>query len=507
MPTRDAAASNVAVLPVGAPAGTPGRVGVVDIGSNTVRLVVYDAPLRLPVPIYNEKSTCELARGLELTGLLNPKGAKEAVQSLHRFIRLAQAMGVEKLELVATAAVRDARDGPAFVAGIEDTFALPVTVLSGAEEARMAAMGLLSGVPDADGMLADLGGGSLDLVMLDNGVDADFATVPLGHLRLAEASGGDAGRADDVVASRLSGVPWLGRVKGRTFYAVGGAWRTLARVFIDQLGYPLHVVDGFTLAAEDAWQLAHTVGRLGPESLRRIAGVPRARAASLPFAALVLEFLLSASRARDMVFSSFGMREGRLLEMLPADVRRQDPLIAGAAGMAERTGRFAVDADGIMAWLAPILSGRSGDERRLTLAATYLSDIGWDEHPDYRAEHAFLRALRLPFAGLSHADRVFIGLAIFVRYNGDPENHIVKPVRALLDEDAHARARSIGLALRLAHTISGSAPGILEKTRLAAASGELALKVPDGDQMFRSETVERRLKTLARSLGLTGKIA
>lgn len=490
--------------------GGPGRVGVVDIGSNTVRLVVYDSPLRLPVPIYNEKTTCQLAHGLEASGRLNPKGVPAAMQALLRFTRLARAMGVDKLDLVATAAVRDAADGARFVTDVEAAFGLPVTVLSGAEEARMAALGLLSGVPDADGMLADLGGGSLDLVLLDKGAYADFASVPLGHLRLAEAAHGKPRRAAEVVAERLAGVPWLGAVKGRAFYAVGGSWRTLARVFIEQIAYPLHVVDGFTLEADKAWRLAHLVGHLGDESLSRIPGVPRERFKTLPFAALVLEYLLAASRARRLTFSSFGMREGRLLEALPTALRRQDPLIAGAAGMAERTGRFAVDADGIMAWLGPVLArqgdGDGGGWRRLALATTLLSDIGWSEHPDYRAEHAFLRALRLPFAGLEHGERVFIALAVFVRYNGDPKNALAKPVRELLDAAAHDRARALGLALRLAHTLSGSAPGLLEQTRLKVAAGKLILKVPKDGQMFRSETIERRLRTLARALRLKGQI-
>jgi len=512
-PSDTAAATRLAARGAtkGSSAGSPGRVGVVDIGSNTVRLVVYDAPLRLPVPIYNEKTSCRLAKGLEASGRLNVDGADEAMRSLARFTRLADAMGVERLELVATAAVRDASDGQDFVKRIESTFAMPVTVLSGPEEARMAALGLLSGVPDADGMLADLGGGSLDLARLERGKFADFATVPLGHLRLSEAAHGRRDEAAEVVAERLSSVPWLGAVKGRTFYGVGGAWRTLARVFIDQTKYPLHVVDGFTLGADEAWRLAHLVGHLGAASLKRITGVPRARAATLPYAALVLEYLLAASRAKELVFSSFGMREGRLLEALPEAVRRQDPLIAGATGMAERTGRFPVDADGIMAWLEPVLrdadeGGRGDDDRRLALAATLLSDIGWDEHPDYRAEHAYLRALRLPFAGLSHADRVFIALAIFVRYNGEPANPLVTPVKRLLDDDRRVRARSIGLALRLAHTLTGSAPGLLGRTRLAVSGKRLLLKIPAEGEMFQSETVERRLRTLARSLGLKGKI-
>lgn len=485
---------------------TPGRVGVIDIGSNTVRLVVYDAPLRLPVPIYNEKSECGLARGLEESGRLNAEGIAEALRSLARFIQLADAMGVERLDLVATAAVRDASDGPDFVAEIEKTFGVRVEVLSGPEEARMSALGLLSGMPEADGLVADLGGGSLELMVLDKGVFGTSGTLPLGHLRLPEAAGGDSEAAAAIIEKHLRGLPWLAGVKGRTLYGVGGSWRSLARVFIDQIGYPLHVIDGFTLGGGEALRLARLVAGLGPASLKGIRGIPPNRLATLPFAALVMERLLADMEARELVFSGFGMREGRLLEMLPPDMRRQDPLIAGSAGMAERTGRFAIDADEIMTWMAPLFEGTEDADRRLRLAAVLISDIGWSEHPDYRAEHTFLRALRLPFAGLSHRDRVFLGLAIFIRNNGDPEDALVTPVKGLLDDDTLTHVKAIGLALRLAHTLSGSAPGLLGRTRLEVKGPDLILKHAEDGEIFVSETVERRLRTLGKALGLKGVI-
>ena len=288
----------------------PAAWAVVDIGSNTVRLVVYDAPQRLPVPIFNEKSECALARGLEESGKLNANGIKRAIRSLGRFTRLADAMGVEHIDMVATAAVRDADDGPDFVQKIEDTYGLPVTVLTGSEEARMAALGLVTGMPDADGMVADLGGGSLELMMLKEGAFDASATLPLGHLRLREAAHKDAARAREIVDRHLDGVGWLADVTGRSFYGAGGSWRALARVFIDQIGYPLHVIDGFTLPGEEALRLAQVVAGLGRESMKRISGIAPDRLKTLPFASMVLAALLQRMQARELVFSGFGHARG-----------------------------------------------------------------------------------------------------------------------------------------------------------------------------------------------------
>ena len=278
-------------------------------------------------------------------------------------------------------------------------------------------------------------------------------------------------------------------------------------MLIEQIGYPLHVTDGFTLAGGEALRLASLVAGLGSASLKSIHGIPPNRLATLPFAALVLERLLAKMEARELVFSGFGMREGRLLEMLPPDMRRQDPLIAGCAGMAERTGRFAIDTDEIMTWMAPLFEGTEDADQRLRLAAVLISDIGWSEHPDYRAEHTFLRALRLPFAGLSHRDRVFLALVIFIRNNGDPENALLTPVKGFLDEVTLTQVNTIGLALRLAHTLSGSAPGLLGRTRLEVKGLDLILKQAEEGEILVSETVERRLGTLGKALGLKGVVA
>lgn len=483
----------------------PGKVAIVDIGSNTVRLVVYDAPLRLPIPIFNEKAQCELGRGMEKTGRLNPDGVTLAYQSLARFISLSRAMGVDHLEMVATAAVRDATDGPQFVAEIKRRFDLDVEVLSGDEEARMAALGLLCGVHDADGLVGDLGGGSLDLVMLNKGQFGEQGTLPLGHLRLAEIGDGGLKKLRGIIKEHLQGVDWIKQARGRTFYAIGGSWRVLARILIDQTHHPLHVIDNFSIRASEARSMTRVLSGLSHGSIEKISGVPWRRMETLPYAALMMEQILKTVEPETLVFSGFGMREGRMLESLPDEMRLQDPLISACAGMAERVGRFAIRGDEVADWMAPLFSGESEAEHRLRLAACLLGDIGWSEHPDYRAEHSFHRVLRVPFAGLTHRDRVLIADVIYVRYNGEPDSRLVEPVRSLLDEGQMAWVRSVGLALRLAHTISGSAPDVLSGTRLRIDANKLFLDLPPESAVYVSETVGRRLKSLARSIGLKGR--
>ena len=482
---------------------------MIDIGSNTLRLVVYDKPERLPIPMFNEKAQCGLGLGITKSGRLNPQGVAMALRSLNRFINLAGAMGVGRLDLIATAAVRDAVDGPDFVAEVKAMFGLTVDVLSGAEEARLAALGRLSGVPGADGLVGDLGGGSLDMVIINKGVFGGNATLPLGHLRLAEASGGIAVKAGEIVADEFAALAGTMNVRGRSFYAIGGSWRSLARIFIEQTGYPLHVIDNYTIAREEAVRMARLIGGLGRSAMERIPGISPKRLETLPFAAKTLEGILEITTPDKLVFSGFGIREGRMLEGLPERVHNQDPLISGCIGLSEHGGRFSIDGEEILAWTAPLFPSETQSQQRLRRAACLLSDIGWCEHPDYRAEHALHRTLRLPFAGLTHGDRGVLGLAVYVRYNGDPWNPDLDSVRSLLKEGQLAWVQTIGLALRLAHTLSGSAPGLLSGTRLKLSKETLALILPkrrSERDVLESEAVERRLKSLARSMGLKSKV-
>lgn len=483
-----------------------GRIGVVDIGSNTVRLVVYDVPDRMPVPMFNEKAECRLVEGLSDTGKLSEKGVQKAMASLGRFVQLADAMHVEALDLVATAAVREASDGEKFVKAVQEAFGINVSVLSGAEEAELSSIGLVVGMPDATGLLGDMGGGSLDLVVLKNGKGLNYGTLPLGHVRLREVSGGKVRKANGIIDEHLDTSEWLNDAKGQDLYLSGGVMRALARVFIEQTNYPLHIVDQYAMKSDAAERLAKLLAGLSASSLKKMPTISASRTKSIPFAAATLARMIDRLKPKRVVFSGFGMREGQMLKRLPPAMRAQDPLVAGAMTAAERTGRFSLDGHEVSSWVSPLFPDMdTADERRI-LAACLLSDIGWNEHPDYRAEHAFYRCLRLPYAGLSHADRAFIATTVYVRYNGDFDAPLVNSVQRLLAEEELNKVDGIGRAIRLAHTLSGSAPGLLSRTRLERKAKTLVLHMPGGSGVFQSDTVERRFRGLTKSLGLRGSI-
>jgi len=478
------------------------NIAIVDIGSNSVRLVVYDGKTRAPVPLFNEKAVCALGLGMHQSGRLNPEGKQEALQTLKRFVRLARAMDVGVLDVLATAAVREAKDGAAFVQSLEDSCDIKVTVLAGQEEAHLAAMGVLCGTPNADGIVADLGGGSLELITLDHGRFAGAATTfPLGVLRLFDASEGNRETAEALVDKHFSKLDWWKRGHNRPLYAVGGAWRALARLCIAQTGHPLHVLDNFTLQADEAANLADLIGRQSFRSLDKVPGLSKKRVQHLPMASLLLGKVLRYAEPSKLVFSVYGMREGRFYQHLNPESRSWDPLLAACADMARTAGRFPEHGHEILEWMAPLLPFETTHQKRLREAACLLGDVFWNEHPDYRAEQAFLRVFRLPFMGLGHKDRAVLALAIYARYGGEDGLAQAADARGLLSEEEQRRALLIGNALRLGHSLSGGVPGILSATRLTIEDDKVVLGLPTSDPAFAPDLSDRRYDRLAKLAG------
>ena len=480
-------------------------MGILDIGSNSIRLCVYDAASRVPVPLFNEKEVCSLAQGLESSGKLNPDGIEPALNAVGRFVALSRAMKSKRLDILATAAVRDASDGAAFARQIEDRFKVKVKILSGKQEAHLAAMGVLCGTPDATGIVCDMGGGSLELVSIDGHDFGPHVTLPLGLLRLTEASGDDRTKARQIIDHHLAKLPWLSLGRGKTLYAVGGAWRALARIAINMTKHHLTVLDNFSLSTTEARNITHLVATQSRRSLEKIPGISRKRLPGLPMAALVLERIIEYVQPDRLVFSIYGMREGRLYEHLPADIRAEDPLISVCRRLAAGNSRFPEHGDEIMAWMAPLYAGESPHLSKLRHAACLLSDAFWNEHPDYRAEQSMLRILRLPFTGVTHAERAAIALAVFTRYQGSEDLPECAEVLHMLDDAAIARSRQAGNVLRLAHTLTGGAKKILTRTRLTRQGDTLVLELPADDPVWQFDP-DRSFDRLAKLIGCTDSV-
>lgn len=476
---------------------------MIDVGSNSIRLVVYDGGRRAPAVLFNEKVLCGLGRGLASTGRLSAEGVAMARANLRRFTALAAGMGATEILTVATAAVREAENGPYFVEAVERENNLSIRVLTGDEEARLSALGVRSAMPEADGMMGDLGGGSLELVGLTGGQAREHVSLKLGPLRLMDEAGGNRRKAAELIDRQLAKVPWLHQQAGRDFIAVGGAWRMLARIVMEKQRYPLHVIHHFSLEASVARRWAARLAGLDRDGLRGLGSLSRRRAESLPLAALLMERLLIKAPPSRVVFSAFGLREGCLFDRLPESARVAHPLLAAASDLA-RVGRFPENRDALLAFMKPVLALIPAEHAPLAEAACLLSDIAWMEHPDYRAEHAFERVLRMPVVGLDHPGRVFLAIALAARHGVGPESHDPRIV-ALLSPELAVQAHTLGLALRLAYALSGGAPSLLGRCRLELTVRTIGVSVDSGpdEGIGLGEAVTRRLDALAKRMGLT----
>lgn len=471
---------------------------MIDIGSNSVRLVVYENGGRAPLPIFNEKVLCGLGRGLDRTGRMSEDGVRMALESLHRFARLCAQMGVLEVQAVATAAVRDAGNGQEFLGTVRTECGLDVRLLSGNREAEVSAGGVISAIPQASGLAADLGGASLELTLLSKGSVAERISLPLGTVR----RNGEQSIRESRIAIRdqLEGLEWLAQAGGQSLYLVGGSWRALARIHMDESGYPLHVIHHYALKAREASEFCAMLAGWSRERLQSAKGLRADRLESLPFAAVALECLLLRTEAEQVVFSANGLREGCLYEALTPLERQIDPLLWLCESAARRMGRGGSGGDFLAGWIAPALEGLVPD--KLRLAACHLSDIGWSEHPDYRAEQVFLRILRMPLTGADHRARIMLGLAVASRHAAISPALKRLGLGKLVNGEEKRQAVCIGLAMRLAYTISGGAVSILEQFRLKRKPKKLVLMGPEGAHILVGNTVLRRLRVLAEKLNL-----
>ncbi|MCB1378353.1 MAG: exopolyphosphatase [Alphaproteobacteria bacterium] len=483
-------------------------MAVVDIGSNSVRLVVYDGLRRSPTPVFNEKILCGLGRGVATKGKLGEEGIVRALAALRRFRAVARQIGAKQVFAVATAAAREASNGEEFIEKAEKALGAHIDVLTGKEEARYAALGVIAGIPGADGVAGDLGGGSLELVDIRDGRIREGITLPIGPLRLIDMSGGSIGKARAIVDEYLGKAGILKNLKGRTFYAVGGTWRNLAKLHMAQAGYPLHVLHCYRLTRQQTMSVSNLVSHLSPVSLKDIRQVSRSRSDTMPFGALVLERLMEHSKPDSVEISVYGVREGLLYSRLPRRKRDSDALLASCWDFARRYARSPEHELELCDW-SDQLFGKGGiaetdAERRMRYAACLLADVGWRAHPDYRAERSLGMISQAAFVGIDHPGRVFLALTIFYRYEGET---VVDDLTRLLDDGSHARAHLLSNLFRLAYVLSAAMPGMLPRISLTFGNSKtLVLRLPKKLADLAGERVEKRLNGLAAEMGRTGKL-
>ena len=479
-------------------------VAVIDIGSNSVRLVVYEGATRSPTPLFNEKVLAGLGKSVAESGALSGEAMPRTLQALARFRALSAQLGAGKPWVIATAAVRDASNGAAFVSEIEKVCGGKVMLLSGQREAELAALGIQSGFFEPDGIAGDLGGGSLELIDITAQALQSSTTLPLGGLRLANRAGGSLEKAERAAESDLGSVNWLKKGAKRPFYAVGGTWRNIARLHMEEFKYPLHIAHGYTIAAEDAISFCDGLMRgrkLKHTDLGRISG---ARRDVLPQGALVLKKLLERIGSSRVVFSVHGIREGLLHALLPKEERDRDPLLAHCQDTAILRSRSPLHGYELCDWTDQLFAGpgakETPEQQRTRYAACLMSDVSWRAHPDYRGEQSIDLIARASLAGVDHQSRIFVAMAVCFRHIGDARlQGSNSKLLALLPLSEQNRAMLLGAAIRAIHMLSAGAAGVIPRTSISIEGRKLVLQVPSDLAILVGERLRRRL-------GLVGKL-
>lgn len=501
----------------GFPEDAPGRIfaggpiAIIDIGSNSVRLVVYEHIGRAATPLFNEKELCGLGRGVATRGRLDPEAMATALTAIRRFAALCEQMRVTSLHVLATAAVREASNGGDFIASVQAITRTSVAMLSGAEEARLSALGVVSGFHKPDGVAGDLGGGSLEIVDITGSRIGDGETFPLGGIRLEEAADRSLKKADKIAAEALASSAVLAKGKGRSFYAIGGTWRSLARLHMRQKGYPLHVMHHYSITPAEADDFCRMLMRRDIDSVDSIEVVSRNRRALLPYGAVVLDHVIRAMQPSSIVMSALGLREGLLYDLLDAKEKARDPLIVACEELAYLRSRSPRHVRELGPWADGAFKAMGIDETpeevRLRYAACLLADIHWRAHPEYRGEQSFNIIANAGFIGLDHPGRAYLALANFYRHEGLIDEALSPRIRELASTRLIERARALGATLRVAHLISGAMPDVVTRTRVEQRGKSLTLVLPPDLAPLGGARVLRRLAQMAKLSGLEAALA
>jgi exopolyphosphatase/guanosine-5'-triphosphate,3'-diphosphate pyrophosphatase len=440
---------------------------------------------------------CGLGTGLGETGRLHPEGRERALAALKRFALLGDAMGIRPLSAVATAAVRDAEDGPDFRTQVERETGIRLWVVDGREEARLSAQGVLLGWPEACGLICDIGGSSMEVAEVSGGRVGRRETSALGPLALERVEGGRAERRAviDWELSQLASAVGGGR---RQLYLVGGSWRAIAKLDMARRDYPLTVLHEYRMTPDDLRETVEWIAEGEADDRRKDAGVGSSRMALVPLASEVLGRLLETFEPASIAVSSYGIREGLLYEQMPLELRQRDPLIEACRFWEAKDARMPGFGRALFGFLRPLYEDAPERRLRLVRAACLLHDVSWRAHPDYRAEVGFEGATRANLGGLTHEERIFLGLALMHRYTSRVGSKHEDAV-ALLSEEERTDARRLGLALRFGAMLSVADPDKMGSLEWHPKKPRLTLHLRPETRDLYGEVVRSRFEALAQA--------
>jgi exopolyphosphatase/guanosine-5'-triphosphate,3'-diphosphate pyrophosphatase len=481
-------------------------ISIIDIGSNSIRLVVYEGVARSPTVLFNEKMLAGLGRGIVSTGKLDPEAVTRSMEEFRRFRALSEQAGAEELHVIATAAAREAENGPDFIHRAQEVLGTEIRVLSGREEAYYSALGVISAFHPADGIAGDLGGGSLELVDVKGEAIGEGITLPLGGLRLQDMAKNSFAAAAKIVREQIARAELLADGEGRTFYAVGGTWRNLARLHMLTTNYPLAVMHNYEMTIANSVGFLQKVARGEIDKIKGIEGVSKARRALLPYGAIVLLEIIAAMKPSQIAVSALGVREGFLYSLLNEEERKTDPLISASEELALLRARSVTHARELVDWTADSLKAfgieETEDEARLRHSACLLADIGWRAHPEYRGTQSLNIIAHASFIGVDHPGRLFLALVNAFRNDGVFNDAVAPELKALATPRYVERARLLAAMMRVVYLLTASMPGIMPRLRWKRGeNGTLVLAIPPELAGLHGERPVGRLAQLAKISG------
>ena len=477
----------------------PGTVpprAVIDIGSNTVRLVVYGGAQRAPNVLINERVTARLGAELMHSGRIPEPAMEIALAGLRRYRRILTDLNVIDIDVIATAAARLAENGVSFLDRVRECGFKPV-LLAGEEEARTSAMGVIGAFPGARGVVADLGGGSLELIEIRGGQCTHGVSLPLGALMLGEMRAQGADKFKRKINRALGKEGWA-HAMSEPLYMVGGTWRALAGYAMEEMKHPLTDPHGFELDGAAALKLAKRM-RLSKPAKLDLTRISEMRATMLPDAAALLHILLGKLQPPKLIFSSWGLREGRLFDRLDAAARSQDPLLAGVASFTAPRGGPATLATQIAGWTVDALPGRGQGSERVRLAATMLALASMQVEPNLRVKQAINWALYKRWMDLNDSSRAMIAAALSANCG---VTDLPKPLNRLASQEMLEEALCWGLAIRLARRLGAGSARSLRNTALGISGKKLVLYLGESHADLWAEHVQTDLAALAGRIGL-----
>lgn len=469
-------------------------IGVIDIGSNSIRMVIYRRYGRYPLPLFNERVTVKLGEGLDQNEMLSPDKIALALSALRRFSHIMNAMSLERTIVVATAAVRRAKNAAVFTTPAEEIIGVPITVLSAQDEARLVTLGLTANMPHVSGLVADLGGGSLELVLVKEGQVQKSTSLNMGHLST---------RTESEIATLLCAVDWLGDAAGATLYGIGGSFRALGSAYVKRSNYPLFLLHRLELNVPTVLDILTSLQGDEPD----LQGIPAGRRDSIGMAADIMAALIRRSGVSQLAISGTSIRDGLVANMDTGFSPKKDPLLSACKEIANHSQRFDGLNDVLIDCLSPIASLLDiPDPQRLLKAACLLSDISWNEPSELRGAVATDRILALPLFSLSHKERAWLAKVVYHRYIGVKENKPTLPVFNRLLTPAESKgALALGVGLRFALIYCAGIPEYLSAIQFKVTDETIYYDVAAHGLPLFDEHSERRLRVFAKACNRTLK--